>query len=198
MRALVLAGCVLMSYPAFACSNGMREEDTSPTPDLMARRANLKLQQRDYPAAMKAANTVLKDNDASAAIKRQARRTLGIAQLRMALYKEAHENLTAALLESPDEPSVIARLGETEEALGQHAEAKGRLEALRAKGMLPDPEAHIALARALFALGEVDGARSELNEALSQEPDNAAALALKAKMDKAKKADPKPVTAPRS
>jgi tetratricopeptide (TPR) repeat protein len=198
MRALVLAGCVLMSYPAFACMNGMHEEDTSPTPDLMARRANLKLQQRDYPGAVKAANTVLKDNNASAAIKRQARRTLGVAQLRMALYKEAHENLMAALLESPDEPSIIARLGEAEEALGQHAEAKGRLEALRAKGMLPDPEAHIALARALFALGEVDGARSELNEALAQEPDNAAALALKAKMDKAKKADPKPVTAPRS
>jgi tetratricopeptide (TPR) repeat protein len=198
MRALILASCVLMSYPAFACMNGMHDEDMSPSADLMARRANQKLQQRDYPGAVKAANTVLKDNNASAAIKRQARRTLGVAQLRMALYKEAHENLMAALLESPDDPQIIARLGETEEALGQHAEAKGRLEALRAQGMLPDPEAHIALARALFALGEVDAARNELNEALAQEPDNAAALGLKAKMDKAKKADPKPVGATRS
>src|SRR5258706_16371836 len=96
MRALILAGSVLLSFPAFACMNGMRDADHTPSVDLVARRAVMKLQRGDYLAAVKDANTVLNDKDASGPLKHQARRTLGFAQIKLALYKDAIETLTVA------------------------------------------------------------------------------------------------------
>jgi tetratricopeptide (TPR) repeat protein len=170
--------------------NGMREAEETPSPELMARRAVIKLRQGDYLAAVKNATGVLNDKDASSPIKHQARRTLGFAQVRLALYREAIETLKAAQVEDREDPAIIARLAEAQDALGQHAEAKAMLEPLRAKDLMPDTHAHVVLARAMLALGEMAGARAEVDAALAQEPDDAEALAMKAKLDAAKKSPP--------
>jgi uncharacterized protein HemY len=133
---------------------------------------------------VKLATQVVNDPSADPRTVRQARRTLGVAQLRMALFTEARQTLTAALADDPDEPVLTARLAEAEEGLGLHNDAKSRLEPLRMKGLLPDADAHVALARALYGLGETGPARIEVDQALASEPDHPGALGLKQQLDK--------------
>lgn len=178
MRALALAGCVLLSAPALACINGMNEERQAPTMDLVARSAARKLLDKDYAGAQADAERVLA-SDAQSGLKRQARRTLGTAKLRSGDLEGARTVFTRALEETPDEPALLARLGEAEAGLGKNADAKKHLEPLREKGLLPDPEAHLALAKAYLALGDWASARAEVDAALKQEPSNLAALEMK-------------------
>src|SRR5688572_20895429 len=123
MRALILAGSVLVSVPAFACINGMNEEEQRPSMDLVARAAGKKLQQKDYQGAAKDAQRVLSSSEAGAGAKKQARRTLGVAKLRLGDLSGAVAALQQALLDSPDEPALLARLGEAEAGLGRNADA---------------------------------------------------------------------------
>lgn len=190
MRALLLAGSVLLSLPAFACANGMQLEDRRPSPELFARKAVIKLRDGDYLGAVKDAQAVLADKDASAPIKHQAKRTLGFAQVKLALYQDAVGTLKGARQEDLEDPAVAARLAEAQDALGQHAEAKALLVPLREKDLMPDAHAHVVLARVLNALGETAGARNEIEAALSQEPDLAEAKTLKAALDQAQKTRP--------
>jgi tetratricopeptide (TPR) repeat protein len=175
VHALLLAGWLLA---------GIDDEEIE---DPGARAAVIKLEQKDWKGAQAAAAAVLKNKGASKDAKHIARRSLGMALLRMSHLKEAKQTLLAALLESPDDPYTIARLGECEEAMGLHREAKARLENLKTKAALPDVDTHLALARALYALGEEKAARMALDEAISQMPDYPGVVELKAKMDKEKK-----------
>jgi len=185
MRALVFlfAGSVLLSLPAFACINGMREE-SSQEAELVARQAARKLQKGDFTGAAADAAKVLGNREADPGSKRQARRTLGIAQLRMGEFLAAHGTLQQALKESEGEPVLLARLGEAEVGLARFGEAKQRLEDLKARELLPDADAHLALAKAYLALGSEAKAKEELDAALKQRPDHAGALALKAALEK--------------
>jgi tetratricopeptide (TPR) repeat protein len=178
VRAFVLVGCLL------AGSRGLASGEAT---EATAQMALNKIEKRDYRAAMKIAGEVLRDRSASPLARHAAQRALGLAQLRLAMIADAHATLLAALSETPDEPFVIAGLGETEEALGEHTHAKERLEALRASGQLPDFHAHLALAHALYALGDVNAARAELDEAIALAPDDAAVLGFKTKMDRSKR-----------
>ncbi len=178
MRGFVVIGCLLAGGRVLA--GGEATEAT-------AQLALNKIEKGDFRGAMKVAGDLLRDRSATPMARHEAQRALGIAQLRLAMIKEAHATLLAALSETPDEPVVIAGLGEAEEELGQHSEAKGRIEALRASGQLPDFHAHLALAHALYALGDVNGARAEVDEARALAPDDAAVLTLKATLDRAKK-----------
>lgn len=175
MHALLLAGWLLA---------GIDDEDIE---DPGARAAVTKLEQKDWKGAAAAASAVLKNKGAAKDAKHIARRSLGTAQLRLGHVKEAKQTLLAALLESPDDRHSIARLGECEEALGLHREAKARLENLKTKATLPDADAHLALAKALWALGEERPARAALDEAIALLPDHPGVVELKAKMDKEKK-----------
>lgn len=186
MRALALAGSVLLSLPAFACINGMREKEReAPEMDLVARAAAKKLYERDYQGAAADATRVLSHKSSTTLAKRQARRTLGTARLRLGDLEGARTTLLEALKEQADEPVLLSRLGEAEVGLGKNQEAKARLEPLKEQGLLPDPEAHVALAKAYLALGEVAAAKAEVEEALKQQPGHPGATAMKAQLEKA-------------
>jgi tetratricopeptide (TPR) repeat protein len=174
--ALLCWALTLFSFPAFADEPGEAAE----------RAAEDKLEGQEWTAAAAQAEGVIKLKSAPANVKRHAKRTYGIAQLRLGRAKEARENLLAAVAQDSNDTLAAMRLGEAEEALGLHREAKGRLEAVRMKIQL-DAHAHVALANAAYAVGDFRAARTELDEALTLEPDNGGALALKQRMDKAKK-----------
>ncbi len=183
MRALALLCCVLLSLPAFACLNGMKET-VGPAMELVARSAARKLQSGDWSGAAAEASKVLANKDSQAGAKRQARRTLGIAKLRLGEFLVARETLQQSLKDSEGEPVLLARLGEAEVGLARFVEAKARLEDLKNRELLPDADAHLALAKAYLALGDAPAGKAELEEALKQQPDHAGALALKAALEK--------------
>ncbi|MBL8956240.1 MAG: hypothetical protein JNK82_36040 [Myxococcaceae bacterium] len=185
MRALplALAGSVLLSLPAFACLNGMKE-NAAPEMELMARSAARKLLSSDFSGAAADASTVLQNEGSEPGARRQARRTLGIAKLRLGEFLVARDTLQQSLKDSKDEPTLLARLGEAEVGLGQFKQAKARLEGLKTRDLLPDADAHLALAKAYLALGDAANGKAELDAALKQQPDHAGALALKSALEK--------------
>lgn len=186
MRALLFAGSVLMSLPAFACVNGMNEEDTRKSEaDKLLAQAATKLDDRDYTAGLKSATAALEHRQASPATKRLARRLVGKARLKLGHFSEAAAAFRTCLEEapSPNDPLLTARLAEAEVGMGKNAEGRARLESLNDSDLLPDADARVALARARFATGDTPGAYTALKAALDQEPDHAGALALKKHLD---------------
>jgi Tfp pilus assembly protein PilF len=192
MRALALAGCVLLAAPAFACINGMNAEDKKRSDsELLVSKAAQKLDDRDYAGALKDAKKVLENDRSTPLAKKTARRVMGLSELRLGQLKEAKAHLLDALKESANEPLLVARLGEAEAGLGQFEEARKRLEELSAKMLLPDADAQVALAKARLAAGDSDGAKKAVAAALEQEPEHAGALAMKAQLEKPQPANAK-------
>ena len=186
MRLFALVAVISSSLPAFACINGMREEDTAKAEaeQLLAKAAD-RFDHRDFTASLSFARQALESRAAGPPTRRQARRLIGKSQLRLGHFADAKKTLLQCLDESgsPDDPGLLARIGEAEVALGKTAEGRARLEKLAEADLLPDADARVALASARFSAGETVGAYAAVKEALDQEPAHTGALALKKLLD---------------
>ncbi len=93
---------------------------------------------------------------------------------------EAHELISRALGESPDNPYILDSLGWVLYRKGDLAGAETHLR--RALSQLPDAEVYAHLAEVLHALGRGDEARKVLAEGLAKSPQDARLLSLKTKL----------------
>ncbi len=93
---------------------------------------------------------------------------------------EAHELISRALSQSPDNPYILDSLGWVLYRKGDLAGAETHLR--RALSQLPDAEVYAHLAEVLHALGRGDEARKVLAEGLAKSPQDARLLSLKTKL----------------
>jgi tetratricopeptide (TPR) repeat protein len=90
---------------------------------------------------------------------------LGIAQIETGQYEEAIANLSAALVNRPNDPDLLYYLGRAGGLLSKHA-----IDTLNA--MYPDSaRSHQALAENYFVLRQMPQAENEFQQALRQRPD---------------------------
>ena len=188
MRALLLTGSVLCSLPALACENGMNEADQmKDRADALVARAGQQLDERDYRGAADSATQAINRSATRPASRRLARQLLAKARLKLGEFAEARSQFLKCLDEAaaPDDPVLLARVGEAEVGQGKLAEARARLEPLAAADLLPDGDARVALGRARAGLGDAVGAYAMVRSALEMEPGHPGALALKKQLDAA-------------
>lgn len=188
-----LAFVCVISAPALACYNGMLIAEMHERFVSTATQAAHALFKKDYDGALAKAQWVLDSRAGreaegvrvfpTAGTLKQAQRTKAIALVRLARHAEAMVALKTALAEAPEDPVLLSRLGEVKVAKGEDRAAKELLEPLAQKDLLPDADAHLALARALHNLGDTAGASKELASALHQEPDHIGARALRGVLD---------------
>jgi tetratricopeptide (TPR) repeat protein len=85
-------------------------------------------------------------------------------------HAEAYRLIRQALELSPDSAAIIDSMGWVLYRLGRHEEALSYLE--QAYALMDDPEVVVHLAELLQVMGELDSARSLLDESLLKYPDN--------------------------
>ncbi len=121
----------------------------------------------------------------------QARLYRGRAFQQGVRFQEAITDYEYVLQVRPDQPQAQFWLAETLVSDRQYAPALENFQAfLRAHPDAPEsPQAHLALANCRYSLGEVETARSLLDDLLSKREDYTAALLLRAQIEQAESPD---------
>lgn len=94
-------------------------------------------------------------------------------------YGEAHAYIEKALTLSPDDPAIMDSMGWVDHRLGDDKTALAYLQ--KAYAAQADPEIAAHLVEVMLALGDRDGARSLLQKALKDDPDDQALHGLEAR-----------------
>jgi hypothetical protein len=185
MRAALLCGC-LVAWPALACLNSMEEErryEQTVFGETGARQALWLLKDGQYEKALRQADHVVATTRPSALALRILARVRAIANVRLARHTQARKWLPAAMAGYPDDPVLVAALAECEVDAGEMKKALDRLESLSARDLLPNAQAHLALARARHATGDAAGARTEVEATIHLDPSSVGARALRGVLD---------------
>jgi hypothetical protein len=185
MRAALLCGC-LIALPALACLNSMEAErryDAMMNGETGAQQALWLLKDGQYDKALRQADHVIATYRPSTLASRMLARVRAISNVRLARHTEARKWLPAAMAAYPDDPVLIAALAECEVDAGEMKKGLDRLESLFARDLLPNAQAHLALARARHATGDAAGARAEVEATLHLDPSSVGARALRGVLD---------------
>lgn len=196
---VVTAMTLLAASPAFPCVSSMRVHrrpiNVANADRQLMDRAREHLAAGRNEEALVAAETLLDEERPGQPVpelRKWALRVAGLSSLRLDRFEDAVSYLEQALQEFDDEPYLAAKLGEAEVGAGQLDEGLARLESLAADDLLPDADAHVALAQARLAKGDSGGALEAVNAALVQQPEHAGALTLKEQLE----ADAEPESQP--
>lgn len=181
LAAAVSAAVVLVAPAAFACVNGMKLELFERKENLVAKSMRAH-REGHYTEAVSLAERGLAAQP-SEVDRRALLRTHGLANLKLGRFDKSIESFEAVVKEKKD-PFVQAKLAESHlrrgEAQGELAtDAKDVAEKLFADGLLSDPDALTALARARVRAGDVEGAKAACDEVLRLQPGHPEAVELR-------------------
>ncbi|MGE5624205.1 MAG: tetratricopeptide repeat protein [Bacillota bacterium] len=146
--------------------------------DLLYARALLLEQNGNSDAAESDLASILKHSPDDA----QALNALGyMLTLHTSRYREAQDYIRKALAIEPDDPAIMDSLGWVDHRLGDETSALGYLR--KAYAAQADPEIAAHLVEVLLTTGDRTGAHSLFEKALQADPNNAALLDLKARLN---------------
>lgn len=189
LAAVAVAVSLCAASAAWACGNSMRAYDRKV--DLVAQRhlneAKKALEAGRYDDAVTLAGRA-RDSLGGVGepnrgrILRWADRVEGVSQLALGHPREAVEALRDAAAGFKNDAFLTAKLGQALVESGELGEGRKLLEGLVADELIPDAGAWLALAQAREVAGDKQGALDAARRALQQDPANAKAKALVAKL----------------
>lgn len=149
---------------AFIVAVGSRETESMPTESVISEHRNLGLafyKARMYSDAGREFRriTQLRANDSGAAFH------LGLIALRDARWHDAVACFQTAAVGTPRASSVFVNLAFAYERMGQFGKARLALDQVIARGIHPEPVAHVSMAALALQRGDLDAATTSLNAA---------------------------------